>query len=85
MFFSDSVDPATQSRIKRSIKEAFSDCTLIVIAHQLDSILDFDRIAVFGDGKLLEFDSPRKLLGMHSQFRALMDAYQGKSPGMKRI
>jgi ABC-type multidrug transport system fused ATPase/permease subunit len=36
--------------------------TLLVIAHRLSSVADFDKILVLDHGKLVEFDSPRNLL-----------------------
>ena len=36
--------------------------TIISIAHRLDSIIDYDKILVLGDGKVLEFGSPMELV-----------------------
>lgn len=55
------VDMATDALIQRSIREEFSDSTLIVIAHRLSTIVDFDRILVLSDGKAAEFGTPREL------------------------
>lgn len=56
------VDMATDTLIQRSIREEFQDSTLIVIAHRLSTIADFDRILVMGDGKVLEYDEPGRLM-----------------------
>ncbi|KAM0335380.1 hypothetical protein ACHAQA_000425 [Verticillium albo-atrum] len=55
------VDMATDALIQRSIREEFTGSTLIVIAHRLSTIADFDRILVLGEGKVVEFGSPREL------------------------
>lgn len=58
-----SVDMATDALIQRSIREEFGGrCTLIVIAHRLTTIADFDRVLVLGGGEMVEFDSPKNLL-----------------------
>ncbi|KAF7549319.1 hypothetical protein G7Z17_g6483 [Cylindrodendrum hubeiense] len=55
------VDMATDALIQRSIREEFTDSTLLVIAHRLSTIADFDRILVLSDGRVAEFGSPREL------------------------
>ncbi|KAG5950186.1 hypothetical protein E4U53_005410 [Claviceps sorghi] len=55
------VDMATDALIQRSIREQFTDSTLIVIAHRLSTIADFDRILVLSEGTVAEFGSPREL------------------------
>lgn len=56
------VDMETDALIQRSIREEFTDSTLIVIAHRLSTIADFDRILVLGEGKVVEFDTPTELM-----------------------
>lgn len=55
------VDMSTDALIQRSIREEFTDSTLLVIAHRLSTIADFDRILVLSDGKVAEYGSPREL------------------------
>ena len=37
------VDMETDSLIQNTIREAFSQCTVITIAHRLNTILDYDK------------------------------------------
>ncbi|KJZ71495.1 hypothetical protein HIM_09134 [Hirsutella minnesotensis 3608] len=68
------VDMATDALIQRSIREEFTDSTLIVIAHRLSTIADFDRILVMSDGNVAEFGTPRELWDREdSIFRAMCE------------
>jgi ABC-type multidrug transport system fused ATPase/permease subunit len=55
------VDKETDRLIQRSIREEFSNTTLLVIAHRLTTVMDFDRILVMRDGKAVEFGTPSDL------------------------
>lgn len=56
------VDKKTDTLIQRSIREEFANTTLLVIAHRLSTVMDFDRILVMKDGVAAEFGTPRELL-----------------------
>eukprot|EP00246_Nothoceros_aenigmaticus_P008219 TRINITY_DN22766_c0_g1_i1.p1 TRINITY_DN22766_c0_g1~~TRINITY_DN22766_c0_g1_i1.p1 ORF type:complete len:453 (-),score=83.72 TRINITY_DN22766_c0_g1_i1:323-1561(-) len=56
------VDVATDALIQRTIREEFKCCTMLIIAHRLNTIIDCDRILVLDNGRLVEFDTPYKLL-----------------------
>ena len=57
-----SLDQKTQSIILKAIDKYFQNSTLFSIAHRIESVLNFDRIMVFDEGKLKEFDKPSELL-----------------------
>ncbi|XP_014219235.1 multidrug resistance-associated protein 1 isoform X2 [Copidosoma floridanum] len=56
------VDLETDDLIQRTIREEFKDCTVLTIAHRLNTILDSDRVIVLDKGSIIEFDSPDNLL-----------------------
>jgi len=53
------------------IRTNFQDTTVIEVAHKLDSILDFDRVVLMEQGRVVECDAPKKLLSQQSAFAAL--------------
>ena len=48
--------------IQRIVRQKFSKHTIIAVAHKLDTIIDFDKVAVLENGVLTEFDNPGTLL-----------------------
>ena len=56
------VDPQTDALIQMTIRDKFSECTVLTIAHRLNTVMDSDRILVVDAGKCVEFASPYELL-----------------------
>ncbi|XP_028693047.2 ATP-binding cassette sub-family C member 4 isoform X4 [Macaca mulatta] len=56
------VDPRTDELIQKKIREKFAHCTVLTIAHRLNTIIDSDRIMVLDSGRLKEYDEPYVLL-----------------------
>lgn len=56
------IDMETDDLIQKTIRREFKNCTVITIAHRLNTILDSDAIAVLSHGKLVEYDKPSVLL-----------------------
>nr|UJH94608.1 Yor1.3 [Starmerella bombicola] len=66
------VDQMTDERIQKTIKSVFSDCTVLCIAHRLETILDYDDILVMGPGGVaLEMGPPDKLWETNGIFRSM--------------
>ncbi|KPM06851.1 ABC transporter sub-family C-like protein 4 [Sarcoptes scabiei] len=56
------VDHRTDTLIQQTIRKNFQHCTVITIAHRLNTIIDSDRILVLDAGQVVQFDSPHNLL-----------------------
>ncbi|RCN49285.1 ABC transporter, ATP-binding protein [Ancylostoma caninum] len=56
------IDVTTDAVIQATIREQFVKSTVFTIAHRLNTIMDYDRIMVLEKGRIIEFDSPSKLL-----------------------
>ncbi|GAY47100.1 hypothetical protein CUMW_102080 [Citrus unshiu] len=65
-----SVDTATDNQIQQTLRQHFSDCTVVTIAHRITSVLD----------SAMEYDSPTKLLeNKSSSFAQLVAEYTSSS------
>nr|WEU39104.1 NIES ABC protein [Daphnia magna] len=68
------VDQKTDSLIQLTIRERFRDCTVLTIAHRLNTIMDSDRIMLLDAGYLKEFGEPAILLeNPKSMFYSLVE------------
>ncbi|KAH9796211.1 ABC transporter C family member 2 [Citrus sinensis] len=56
------VDVRTDALIQKTIREEFKSCTMLIIAHRLNTIIDCDRILLLDSGRVLEYDTPEELL-----------------------
>ncbi|XP_037884213.1 multidrug resistance-associated protein 1 isoform X6 [Glossina fuscipes] len=56
------VDLETDDLIQKTIRTEFKDCTVLTIAHRLNTIMDSDKVIVLDKGEVTEFDSPVNLL-----------------------
>ncbi|KAI9739929.1 MAG: hypothetical protein M1818_004985 [Claussenomyces sp. TS43310] len=78
------VDMTTDTLIQRSIREEFANTTLLVVAHRLSTVEDFDRILVMKDGVAAEFGSPKELLGLDEGIFAEMVAQSGEKAELEK-
>lgn len=58
------VDMETDNFIQEKLRTSFKDCTVLIIAHRLATVIDSDKILVMDAGTGKEFDHPFKLLAL---------------------
>lgn len=56
------IDLETDDLIQGTIRTQFEDCTVLTIAHRLNTIMDYNRVLVLDKGVVAEFDSPVNLI-----------------------
>ena len=83
-----SVDSNTDQEVQETIRREFVNkgVTVITVAHRLDTVLGYDKIAVLGEGQVLEYGVPNDLLlNPTGELRRLVDAdRQNKRKGSRR-
>lgn len=63
------IDLKTDDLIQTTIREQFKECTILTIAHRLNTIMDSDKVLVLDKGEVAEYESPQTLLNdRHSIF-----------------
>ncbi|XP_050541854.1 multidrug resistance-associated protein 1 isoform X1 [Daktulosphaira vitifoliae] len=73
------IDLETDDLIQTTIRTEFKDCTVLTIAHRLNTIMDSDKVIVLDNGQMIEYDSPNNLLQDKSSVFYLMAKDAGLS------
>ncbi|KAJ1669320.1 Canalicular multispecific organic anion transporter 2, partial [Coemansia sp. RSA 25] len=68
------VDLETDGKMQELIRNEFSDCTVLTIAHRLDTIMNSDRIIVMEKGEIAEIGPPQELIASGGMFAELVKA-----------
>jgi ABC-type multidrug transport system fused ATPase/permease subunit len=72
---SSNIDPETDAILQKMVREEFKNCTKIIIAHRLGTVVDADSILVLEAGLVTEHASPKELLdNPESHLSTLVDS-----------
>ncbi|KAJ2791092.1 ATP-binding cassette glutathione S-conjugate transporter ycf1 [Coemansia linderi] len=66
------VDLETDKSVQELIRKEFKDCTVLTIAHRLETIMKSDRIIVMDKGTIAEIGTPQELLAKDGMFAQLV-------------
>ncbi|KAF2873543.1 P-loop containing nucleoside triphosphate hydrolase protein [Massariosphaeria phaeospora] len=68
------LDHNTDTHVQKLLRSKFASHTIIAVAHKLETVLDFDKVAVMSHGQLVEYGEPYKLLEREgSWFKSLYE------------
>lgn len=73
------IDLETDALVQRCIRKDFAGCTILTIAHRLNTVIDYDKILVLEAGRVMEFDSPYNLLSNPRSLFSQLCAETGES------
>lgn len=69
----------TDALIQNTIRNKFRHCTVLTVAHRLNTIMNSDRVLVMDAGKIVEFDRPHNLLKNENGLLYTMVKHTGPS------
>ena len=74
------IDAGTERSIRDALAEITRNCTTIIIAHRLSSLMHADRIVFVDQGSIVERGTHEELLALGGRYAAL-HALQTRSAG----
>ncbi|KAI3889461.1 hypothetical protein MKX03_014589 [Papaver bracteatum] len=81
-----SVDTATDGIVQKIITREFENCTVVTVAHRIHTVIDSDLVLVLSEGRVVEYDTPAKLLERDdSFFSKLIKEYSMRSKDFNNL
>lgn len=71
------IDRDTDALIQATLRISFAGATVITIAHRLETIMEYDRVLVMGEGRILEAGRPKELACTDGSYFAEMVSIAG--------
>ncbi|KAG0003754.1 hypothetical protein BGZ79_000079 [Entomortierella chlamydospora] len=78
-----SMDMVTDKLLQEATKENFADCTVLTIAHRMNTIIESDKVLVMDGGVVAEFGEPYKLLQNPDGVFARLVSHTGEAASKK--
>lgn len=69
------LDPIIEEEIIKDIYQLFTDKTVLIIAHRLNTIINADTILVMKDGKIIETGNHNELILKNGYYKELINAH----------
>lgn len=79
------VDPETDIFIQKTIRQLFKGCTVMTIAHRLNTVMDSDKVLVMEAGQVKEFDEPHTLLKRGGYLAAMVANTGQQAERLRRL
>jgi subfamily B ATP-binding cassette protein MsbA len=80
----NALDGVSEHLVQRSIQAVRGECTVVIVAHRLDAILDADHVVVLEHGRVVEQGPLATLLERDGTFRRLYARQGGAGSGGTR-
>ena len=74
------LDVEEEIRLHKTLLELLRHCTVIAVTHRLAAVVNYDRVLVVGNGKILEDGSPSDLLKKSVGFFVSLWKASGECP-----
>ena len=73
------IDVVTEQKIQHLLNTCLDGCTVLTVAHRLNTIMNSQKILVLSFGEIAEYDSPRNLMqNKESEFTKLLTELKQK-------
>lgn len=73
-----SIDIKTEEKIQKCIEEEFGECSMLIIAHRVQTVMECDKILVLEKGRVDDFDTPQNLMLKGGFFKEIVEKMQSQ-------